>query len=119
MPWFGWIAIIAIAVFGTLQVVSMISGRPIPWDSEDADTDELEERVRELEKKLESGQIEPPRVPSRSEENLAAEDRWRLDMLETRLENLEAAEDAPRRPSPEDPPEDPSEDPQPRPGTTA
>ncbi len=115
MPWFGWIAIIAIAVFGTLQVVSMISGRPIPWDSEDQDTGDLEERVKALEKKLESGQIEPPRVPTRSEENLAAEDRWRLDMLETRLENLEATGDAPRT----SPPEDPPAHPRPHPDTTA
>ncbi len=90
MPWFGWIAIVAIVVFGALQLVSMFSGRPIPWQSRGEDTQALEDRIAELEKKLDSGEIEAPRAPTRSEENLAAEDRWRLDMLETRLENLEA-----------------------------
>jgi hypothetical protein len=52
MPWFAWIAIVAILVFGVTQ--------------------EIEDRT-----------------PAKSKVNLAAEDRWRIAMLEARLEEVE------------------------------
>ncbi|GAA1105487.1 hypothetical protein [Nesterenkonia jeotgali] len=89
MPWVAWVAIIAIIVFGVTQIVSMATGRPLPWGS---DSEEEIEALRKRLKKLEKGgapQLEEPKLPSKSEENMSAEDRWRLDMLEARLEELE------------------------------
>lgn len=95
MPWFAWIAIVAIVMFTIAQLVSMATGRPLPSGSGDEeDIEDLRERVRELEKAHRSGELEEPTTPTRAEENLAAEDRWRLDMLEARLESLEKEQDA-------------------------
>ncbi|WP_300343689.1 hypothetical protein [Nesterenkonia sp.] len=88
MPWIAWIAIVGIIVFGITQIVSMATGRPLPGGSRSDEIKHLERRIKELERAAEAGQIEG-RVPTKAEENLAAEDRWRLDMLEARLEELE------------------------------
>lgn len=93
MPWFAWIAIVAIVVFGVISIIGVVTGRPTPF-SDEQDTSELERRLKELEAKASADELEAPTLPTRSEENLAAEDRWRLDMLEARLEQLErSAED--------------------------
>ncbi|WP_022873385.1 hypothetical protein [Nesterenkonia alba] len=92
MPWYGWIVIAAILVFGLTQVISMISGRPIPnttGAADPAEIEELKERIAELERTISAGELEEPTVPTKAEENLAADNRWRLDMLEARLEQLE------------------------------
>jgi len=89
MPWVAWVAIIAIIVFGITQIVSMATGRPLPWGS---DSEEEIEALRKRLKKLEKrgvAEIEEPRIPTKAEENMSKEDRWRLDMLEARLEELE------------------------------
>lgn len=96
MPWFAWIAIVAIIVFGGVQVISMLTGRPIPSGSHDAEEiDQLKRRIKALRRRVEAlegkapaDELEPG-VPTRREENLAAEDRWRLDSLEARLDRLE------------------------------
>lgn len=94
MPWFAWIAIVAIVMFTLAQLVSMARGRPLPGDGTDEEElKELRERVRELEKAHRAGELEDPKIPTKTEENLAAEDRWRMDMLETRLESLEKKQD--------------------------
>ncbi|MDO5493080.1 MAG: hypothetical protein Q4F53_05650 [Nesterenkonia sp.] len=96
MPWFGWIAVVGILVWGSLMIISMLTGRTVPWGDEDShDSEGLEElrrRVAELESRGSAGELEGPQVPTRREENLTAEDRWRLDMLEARIENLEKDE---------------------------
>lgn len=79
LPWFAWIAIIAIVMFTVAQIVSMATGRPLPGSSD---------RNEELEKNR-GPELESPKIPTKSEENMSAEDRWRLDMLEARLEELE------------------------------
>ncbi|GAA1139207.1 hypothetical protein [Nesterenkonia lutea] len=90
LPWFAWIAIIAIVVFGLTQIVSMATGRPLPGGSHaEEELEELRKRLKKLEKRSGTAELEEPRVPSKSEENMSAEDRWRLDMLEARLEELE------------------------------
>ena len=88
MPWFAWIAIVAILVFGITQIISMATGRPLPGGSDDDEVKKLRKRVDELETGSGSAEIEDS-IPSKSEVNLAAEDRWRIEMLEARLEELE------------------------------
>lgn len=89
MPWFAWIAVVAIVIFGITQVISMATGRPIPRGSaDDEELETLRKRLQALEQQS-SRQLEEPRIPTKAEDNLAAEDRWRLDMLEARLESLE------------------------------
>ncbi|TLP98492.1 hypothetical protein FEF26_04870 [Nesterenkonia salmonea] len=88
MPWFAWIAIVAILVFGITQIISMATGRPLPGGSDDDEVKKLRKRVDELETGSDSAEIEHS-IPSKSEVNLAAEDRWRIEMLEARLEELE------------------------------
>ena len=89
MPWIAWVAIIAIIVFGLTQIVSMATGRPLPWGSDsEEEIEALRKRLKKLEKR-EGPELEGPKIPTRSEENMSAEDRWRLDMLEARLEELE------------------------------
>ncbi|EXF26294.1 hypothetical protein BG28_00520 [Nesterenkonia sp. AN1] len=89
LPWFAWIAIIAIVVFGVTQIVSMATGRPLPWGSDaEEEIEALRKRLKKLEKEN-KGELEAPKIPTKSEDNMSAEDRWRLDMLEARLEELE------------------------------
>lgn len=89
LPWFAWIAIIAIVVFGVTQIVSMATGRPLPGGSHATEEIEaLRKRLKKLEQE-QQGELEGPKIPTKSEENMSAEDRWRLDMLEARLEELE------------------------------
>lgn len=90
MPWYAWIPIAAILVFGLIQAVSILSGRPSSEGAYSGELEDLRRRVKELEDARAAGELEEPRIPTRAEENLAAEDRWRLDMLEARLENLES-----------------------------
>lgn len=107
MPWFAWIAIVAIVAWGLIAVISMTTGRPLPSGANRDEVEQLKKRIAELEAQPESPPEPAPeqledRIPTKSEENLAAEDRWRLEMLEARLEELEQR----RRDKPEDP-EDP------------
>ncbi|PRZ13678.1 hypothetical protein [Nesterenkonia sandarakina] len=89
MPWIAWVAIIAIIVFGLTQIVSMATGRPLPWGSDsEEEIEALRKRLKKLEKRG-NPELEGPTIPTKSEENMSAEDRWRLDMLEARLEELE------------------------------
>lgn len=88
MPWFAWIAIIAIVVFGITQVISMATGRPLPGGSDPDDVKKLKKRVAELEASQSPKELED-KIPTKSEANLAAEDRWRIEMLEARLEEME------------------------------
>lgn len=94
MPWFAWIAIIAILVWGSLNLISMLTGRALPGTEETPGLEELRRRIAELESQSSADRLEARDVPTRREENLTAEDRWRLDMLEARIENLEKDDDA-------------------------
>ncbi len=70
----------------------MATGRPLPGGTDSEDVKKLKKRIDELE----AGQTPPEiedRIPTKSEVNLAAEDRWRLEMLEARLEELEKNRD--------------------------
>lgn len=90
MPWFATIAIVAIIVFGITQIISMATGRPLPKGANHDEVEELKKRIAELEAAEKPQQLEDePHLPTKAEENMAAEDRWRLDMLEARLEELE------------------------------
>lgn len=103
MPWFAWIAIVAIVVFGITQIISMATGRPLPSGAKSDEVEELRRRIAELEADGDAAPKElDDRIPTKSEVNLAAEDRWRLEMLEARLEELEKR----RREGPEDGPQD-------------
>lgn len=100
MTWVAWILLAAIIVGALIVVTTVRSERGIGAPPDRDELDQLRRRIRELEQQ--SPQTPPehrgpedreqPRIPSRAEENLTAEDRWRLDMLEARLENLEKPE---------------------------
>ncbi|WP_150461905.1 V-type ATPase 116kDa subunit family protein [Nesterenkonia ebinurensis] len=90
MPGWAIVAIVAIILFSIVQITSMVTGKQIPSGGASDDVEELEKRIRELEAGQERPEIEQePHIPSKAEENMHAEDRWRLDMLEARLEELE------------------------------
>ncbi|MFC0248579.1 hypothetical protein ACFFIO_08690 [Citricoccus parietis] len=75
MPWFAWIAIIAILVWGGLMVFSMVTGKAIPGSDGESDPKELERLKKRIEA-LESGQVKP-------------EVERRIDRLEARVEKRE------------------------------
>lgn len=58
MPWFAWIAIIAILVWGGLSVFSMVTGRPLPGSEDKSDPEELA-KLKKRVKALEAGAITP------------------------------------------------------------
>ncbi|MGM7666829.1 hypothetical protein [Microbacterium sp. A93] len=58
MPWFAWIAIIAIIVWGGLSVFSMVTGRPLPGSENKADPEELDQLKKRI-KALEAGKVTP------------------------------------------------------------
>lgn len=90
MPGWALVAIVAIVLFSLVQITSMVTGRSIPGGGSRENLEELERRIQELEAVRDRPQLqEEPRIPTKSEENMHAEDRWRLDMLEARLEELE------------------------------
>lgn len=70
----------------------MVTGRPLPGGTDSEDVKKLKKRIEELEAAQTPPEIED-RIPTKSEVNLAAEDRWRLEMLEARLEELEKNRD--------------------------
>ncbi|NUL47622.1 hypothetical protein F7P69_20805 [Cellulosimicrobium funkei] len=76
MPWFAWIAIIAILVWGGITVFSMVSGKPLPWsEDEGGDPRELEALKKRIEA-LESGRVKP-------------ELERRIDRIEAKVEKRE------------------------------
>ncbi|MDZ5078966.1 LapA family protein [Nesterenkonia sp. HG001] len=96
MPWFAWIVIAAIVVGGLIAVATVWSERGIGAPPDRDELQRLKRRIAELEEQQQSAkQLEGPHIPTRAEENLTAEDRWRLDMLEARLESLESRGEGP------------------------
>jgi hypothetical protein len=79
MPWFAWIAIVAILVWGGISIYGMASGKPLPW-SEGGDPKDIEALKKRLEA-LESGQAKP-------------ELERRIDRLEARVEKRELRDSA-------------------------
>ncbi|MEO9247052.1 hypothetical protein ABDK96_05120 [Citricoccus nitrophenolicus] len=77
MPWFAWIAIIAILVWGGLSVFSMVTGRPLPGSDAEGKADPKElEALRKRIEALESGQVKP-------------ELERRIDRIEAKVEKRE------------------------------
>ncbi|WP_460689964.1 hypothetical protein [Nesterenkonia suensis] len=91
MPWFAWIVLTAIIVGGIVAVVTTRSERGIGAPGDREELEQLKKRLAELERRPAAPEVEEPHIPTRAEENLTAEDRWRLDMLEARLESLEGS----------------------------
>lgn len=89
MPWFAWIVLTAIIVGGIVAVVTARTERGIGAPGDREELEQLKRRLSELERRPAAPELEEPHIPTRAEENLTAEDRWRLDMLEARLESLE------------------------------
>ncbi|MCY1157454.1 MAG: hypothetical protein MOP51_475 [Citricoccus sp.] len=75
MPWFAWIAIVAILVWGGITVLSMVTGKPLPW-AEGGDPQELD-TLRKRVEALEKGTARP-------------ELEQRVDRLEARQDRREA-----------------------------
>ncbi|MDI3329943.1 MAG: hypothetical protein QJR09_04300 [Micrococcus sp.] len=71
MPWYAIVAIVAIVIFGAITILSMVTGKPLPW-SQGGDPGELETLRRRLDA-LERGTARPE--------------------LEQRIERLEARQD--------------------------
>ncbi|NUL44660.1 hypothetical protein F7P69_05535 [Cellulosimicrobium funkei] len=76
MPWFAWIAIIAILVWGGIMVFSMVTGKAIPGSEADSSDPKELERLKKRIEALESGQVKP-------------EVERRIDRLEARVEKRE------------------------------
>ncbi|GAA3059883.1 MULTISPECIES: hypothetical protein [Actinomycetes] len=91
MPWFAWIVLTAIIVGGIVAVVTARTERGIGAPGDREELEQLKRRLSELERRPAAPELEEPHIPTRAEENLTAEDRWRLDMLEARLESLEGS----------------------------
>ncbi|MGO1883947.1 MAG: hypothetical protein ACTH3G_01075 [Citricoccus sp.] len=75
MPWFAWIAIIAILVWGGISLYGMASGKPLPWSEDTTDPQELEKLKKRIDA-LESGQAKP-------------ELERRIDRIEAKVEKRE------------------------------
>ena len=52
MPWFAWIAIVGIVVWGVIAIISMTTGRPLPSGAKSDEVEELQKRIAELEAEL-------------------------------------------------------------------
>lgn len=58
IPWFAWIAIVAIIMWGIVMVVGSITGRSMPSSrttAHEAEIEHLKSRVEELEARLNRG----------------------------------------------------------------
>lgn len=75
MPWFAWIAIIGILVWGGINIFSMASGKALPWSENEGNPEEIEKLKKRLEA-LESGQVRP-------------EVERRIDRLEAKVDKRE------------------------------
>lgn len=92
LPWFAWIAIVAILVYGGVQIVQLVLGRSIEGLEGSGLTDrldELEHRIDELETHL--GELEPGAQRPALRGRAAAQDGG--EPLERRIERLEARAD--------------------------
>lgn len=84
MPWFAIVAIVAIVIWGGITVLSMLTGKPLPW-SDAADSGELE-KLRKRVEALESGAVQGAGAQTQApglEERLGRIER-RLDKRELR-----------------------------------
>lgn len=91
IPWYAWIAIVAIFVGGGVQIAQLITGRSVEGREGSGLTDrmdELEHRLSELEAR--SGRLEA--APRRDAVERGAADGG-AEPLERRIERLEARAD--------------------------
>lgn len=91
LPWFAWIAIVAIVVYSGVQIVQLVLGRSIEGLEGSGLTerlDELEYRIDELETHL--GELEPGAQRPALRGGAAADGG---EPLERRIERLEARAD--------------------------
>lgn len=93
MPWFGWIAIVAILVWGGLSLFSMITGRPLPGSdgSGGQELEELKKRIEALEQGAASPELERrvDRLEARQDRRDARDleqDRWTRQARELGLD---------------------------------
>jgi hypothetical protein len=93
MPWFAWIAIIAILVWGGITVFSMATGKPLPWSEGGGpgELDTLRKRVEALEKGTDRPELEQrvERLETRQDRREARDlehDRWSLRARELGLD---------------------------------
>lgn len=95
LPWFAWVAIVAIIVYGGVQIVQLVLGRSIE-DLEGSGLsgrlDELEQRIDGLETHL--GELEPgaqrPALRGGAAEGGAEPLERRIERLEARADRREA-----------------------------
>ena len=57
LPWFAWIAIVGILVWGTLQVLELVTGRTLPGEALKEEVEELRQRLDALEGRPPAGEI--------------------------------------------------------------
>ena len=84
LPWFAWIAIVAILVWGTLQVVQLVTGRALPGEEMKKEVEELRTRLDAIEGRRPAGEL-----PARADAEASDLER-RLERLEARADRREA-----------------------------
>lgn len=57
LPWFAWIAIVAILVWGTLQVLQLVTGRALPGEDLRDEVEELRQRLDAIEGRPAAGEL--------------------------------------------------------------
>lgn len=88
IPWFAWIAIVAIIIWGITMVVGTVTGRDLPGSANSDEFDKLKKRVKELEKQAGrdpeggAGASAPAEIPEELEN--------RLQRLESRADKRDA-----------------------------
>ncbi|WBL19507.1 MULTISPECIES: hypothetical protein [Citricoccus] len=83
IPWFAWIAIVAIIVWGITMVVGTLTGRDLPGSGSSEELEKLKKRVKKLESQVGSGAIE---AGAGGDDNVRAELEARLERLEIRAQ---------------------------------
>ncbi|MGO1182269.1 MAG: hypothetical protein ACTHZ5_03990 [Micrococcaceae bacterium] len=87
LPWFAWIAIVAVIVWGVVMVVGTVTGRDLPGSGSSDELEKLKKRVKELESREGAGAGE---VSGAEGESVRAELESRLERLEIRAEKRDA-----------------------------
>lgn len=88
IPWFAWIAIVAIIIWGITMVVGTVTGRDLPGSANSDEFEKLKKRVKELEAQV--GKLPDDGEISSGSAEVPEELEARLQRLETRADKRDA-----------------------------
>lgn len=86
LPWFAWIALVGILVWGALQALELLTGRTLPGETLKEEVRELKERLDAIEGRPAAGELDGGAARGGS----ALEHR--IERLEARADRREARE---------------------------